>query len=335
MRAATGERGTVAVLMAVVLVVVLGCTALAVDLGYLFLTQAELQSGADAAALAGVGGLLKDPYMARYQAVEYAAHNQAASETISLLPQEVTLGNWDFETRTFEPSLNEWNANSVRVDARRVKDRYEPNPLKLFFAGAMGIPEADVSTASVAVRTFAGTYPRGGKAFPIVTTEEVFYNALANAGGDPDGDFSVDIAFITIPGVGENAGWTNLTDEFPVSIPVVIRLINGEDPIPEVRVGDMIALKNGDEIPLYRALTRYIGETAYIIITENVENYNRLAEIRGFAKIRVRAVIRPPAPKQDQNARIEATLLSGGVVDSDPGGRKNFGLTSCHPILVR
>ncbi|MGO4235798.1 pilus assembly protein TadG-related protein [Pseudarthrobacter sp. YAF2] len=46
------ERGVVAVMMALLLVVLLGCAALAVDVGMLYATRAQLQNGADAGALA-------------------------------------------------------------------------------------------------------------------------------------------------------------------------------------------------------------------------------------------------------------------------------------------
>lgn len=46
------ERGVVAVMVALLLVVFLGCAALAVDVGMLYATKAQLQNGADAGALA-------------------------------------------------------------------------------------------------------------------------------------------------------------------------------------------------------------------------------------------------------------------------------------------
>ena len=51
----SGERGAVAVLTALSMVVLLGFVALAVDVGLLYAERAELQSGADAAALAIAG----------------------------------------------------------------------------------------------------------------------------------------------------------------------------------------------------------------------------------------------------------------------------------------
>ena len=59
------RNGTVVVLIAVMLVVLLGCVALAVDVGYLYVARAELQRAADAGALAGVQGLgrgLESPF---------------------------------------------------------------------------------------------------------------------------------------------------------------------------------------------------------------------------------------------------------------------------------
>ena len=55
-----GERkGAVIVMVAVLMVVLLGCVALAVDIGYLYVARAELQRAADAAALAGAQALAR------------------------------------------------------------------------------------------------------------------------------------------------------------------------------------------------------------------------------------------------------------------------------------
>jgi Flp pilus assembly protein TadG len=57
-RASSRRRGAVAVLVVVLLVVLLGAAALAVDVGMLYNTKANLQRSADAAALAGAERLL-------------------------------------------------------------------------------------------------------------------------------------------------------------------------------------------------------------------------------------------------------------------------------------
>ncbi len=49
----TNERGAVLPLMAIVILVLMGAAAMAVDLGWLYYQSLEIQHGADAAALAG------------------------------------------------------------------------------------------------------------------------------------------------------------------------------------------------------------------------------------------------------------------------------------------
>ena len=51
------ESGVTAILIAIVLVVLIGITALAVDIGYVATTKNELQNVADAAALAAANQL--------------------------------------------------------------------------------------------------------------------------------------------------------------------------------------------------------------------------------------------------------------------------------------
>lgn len=44
-------------MVAILLVVLLGCAAFAIDIGHLYVARAELQRAADSAALAGASGL--------------------------------------------------------------------------------------------------------------------------------------------------------------------------------------------------------------------------------------------------------------------------------------
>ncbi len=67
------ERGAVAIVVALLLVVILGFAALVIDLGWLFVVNSEIQNGADAGALAGVVELaLNDTSAAENTAIRYA-----------------------------------------------------------------------------------------------------------------------------------------------------------------------------------------------------------------------------------------------------------------------
>jgi uncharacterized membrane protein len=124
MRPRRGERGVVAVLVALLLVVFVGVLAVVLDLGHLHAVKAQLQNAADSAALAGTRGLypleLQDPledFVPNcFQAEEWAANmlwaNQAAGE--------VAVGRWDLEAGAFiaQPGCPaDLVINSVQVTA--------------------------------------------------------------------------------------------------------------------------------------------------------------------------------------------------------------------------
>jgi len=76
-----GERGQALILFALGLAVILGFTAMAIDVGLLYEDRRHLQNTADAAALAGVGELPQDPPAAWAKAQEWALkHGLTLSE---------------------------------------------------------------------------------------------------------------------------------------------------------------------------------------------------------------------------------------------------------------
>jgi Flp pilus assembly protein TadG len=128
------ERGAVSVLMAVVLVVLLGFTALVVDVGLLYAEKAQLQNGADAAAL-GVA--------------QACASRNPGSDCSASSPLAAELANDNaLDGRT--------NVSSVAMNPQRVtvttgaQDSSGTNGVSLFFARALGVPTADVGAKSKA-----------------------------------------------------------------------------------------------------------------------------------------------------------------------------------------
>lgn len=76
------ERGSIVVLVALGLTVLLGFGTLVTDIGLLYVEKAKLQNAVDAAALAGVQELPSNPSRARLIAQDYA--NQNGTPTISV-----------------------------------------------------------------------------------------------------------------------------------------------------------------------------------------------------------------------------------------------------------
>jgi len=75
LRLMKSEKGTVAVLLAIVMVVLAGFTAMVTDAGLLFMNQGKLENGLDSAVLAGAQELPFDPQGALDAAWQYAELN--------------------------------------------------------------------------------------------------------------------------------------------------------------------------------------------------------------------------------------------------------------------
>src|SRR5262249_31940708 len=148
------RRGALAPLTAVLLIPVLGMIAFSVDLGWVTHTQNELQSAADASALAGAGQLRSgwvqyylpgqtsankttilnnSSTKARTYAKTYAGCNSAGDvSSLTLLDADITLGYTDSGGTFTALASYSGYPNTVQVVLRR--DNSANNPLPMFFA---------------------------------------------------------------------------------------------------------------------------------------------------------------------------------------------------------
>lgn len=149
-----GERGGISVIVALLMVVLLGFTAIAVDVGMLYSEKAQLQNGADAAAL----------LVAQKCATSEADPNCAATSTLAA---SVLSGNaLDGRSNVKSLALDLPN-RTVNVTAGAQEQGEEPNKVTLLFANALGISSAEVN-ASVSVHW--GSPVKGTAPFPITVS---------------------------------------------------------------------------------------------------------------------------------------------------------------------
>ena len=147
-RRLSGRRGTVLVLTTVLMVVLVGMLAFAIDLGYIVHVRTALQRTADASALAAAE-LLPDQSEVTSVARAVAAENGWSTQGDDLDPMTVETGFWHRDTATFtSPPPSGRPANSVRVTLRRTEATR--NPLHLFFARVLGDALADVTASATA-----------------------------------------------------------------------------------------------------------------------------------------------------------------------------------------
>ncbi len=194
-------KGTIIVLVAILLVVLLGCVALAVDIGYLYVARTELQRTADAAAMAGAQALgrasdtpfgehlyLEDIYS---QAESYALSNKAAQQGVVLNRNtDIIIGYLanphDRSTTLQIVPLDQ--ANAVQVIARRTAT--SGGEIPLFFAPLWGINTSGVSATATAVLddrfyAFAPKSIGGSGAAPFAVNKDAWDDQI-EMGNGPD-----------------------------------------------------------------------------------------------------------------------------------------------------
>lgn len=171
------RRGAIAPLAALLLAVLVGMLAFAIDVGYMAVVKGELQSAADAAALAGAARL-QNPYVLYYlpgqlnqqsiyngvtdttnptsaisTAQQFAKANVAGGVNITVPAGDITFSYYD-GTNPFTPaSYPNTFPNTITVTTRR--DDVANTPLRLFFSQIFGITSVNL-TATASATIYAG-----------------------------------------------------------------------------------------------------------------------------------------------------------------------------------
>jgi Flp pilus assembly protein TadG len=145
------ERGGIAVIVAVLMVVLLGFAAISIDVAKLYSERAQLQNGADAAAL---------------MVAQKCAKNEADTNCKADAPLAPALANQNavdgFSNLKFI-NLNT-TARTVQVEVGAKETGSATNSVTLFFAGVLGTPSAEVSASSSA---HWGSPVEGPTPFPL------------------------------------------------------------------------------------------------------------------------------------------------------------------------
>lgn len=127
------ERGQVIVIAALLIVFLVGMTALAVDVGSMYQERRHVQNTADSAALAGAQDLPEAPGEAVQTAIAYATLNG-----VNVTESDVILSN------TYLPSDSLFEFDTIRVVPTGVE-------AQLFFAPVLNVDSTTVTAAATAV----------------------------------------------------------------------------------------------------------------------------------------------------------------------------------------
>lgn len=212
------RRGAVAAQVAVMLPLLMGMAALAVDIGRILNARVELQNAADAVSLAGAESFATDmalslgsggPFEASAEemtsaintrAAEIAGSNTAMGLTLAIDNADIVSGQFGF-TSINEPldvaqPMSEHNA--VQITLRRAVGDVN-DPLDLTFARVIGFLTADVEATATAAfdDRFAAYRPSGDRSalVPFVIQEDIYADQVAN--GEDDYAYDEDLDNVT------------------------------------------------------------------------------------------------------------------------------------------
>ena len=214
-RFAKNRPGVVTPLAAILLVFLLGMVAFSVDMGYVILSETELQSAADSAALAGCGQLMQGfvqynlpdqsadnqasimtTYLgnARTYAKNYASYNGAGgASSLTLNDSDIEFGFTDGSNNYTPQPKYKGYPNTIKVTMRR--DSSANGGVSLFFAPVLGVRSQNLK-ATAAATLYAGQI-NSFSAPPLThilpaTYDVNAWNSFLATGKDADGNTSLD-----------------------------------------------------------------------------------------------------------------------------------------------
>jgi hypothetical protein len=231
------ERGISIVLVVILILVLLGFAALAIDYGHLYVVRNELRNAADAGALAGarvlytINGTAINPG-ANSEAQAAALANKSENFPVEVNSGDVERGHWSFNLTDpatgkkgwfyANPSLTAldiWNYTTQQLDqdtnfinAIRVTAKRQSSPSIIsYFAGLFGATQFIMEQKAVAWLGFAGPIPPHGTDQPLAICLE----AIQSSG---TGTVSCTVGRMlnsgqANPSTNNTAGWTNFTQQ--------------------------------------------------------------------------------------------------------------------------
>ncbi len=264
MRRIGHERGATAVITAIVIVMLVGFTAIAVDAGALYWDKKELQNGADAAALA----------VAQSCANDLPGCNESLDGEDSLSSSYATVNKGDENVRVQAVRIiGNAEAGSVTVEVTSDRD--------MWFAPVI---IGDVPGTVVAAATASWGVIGGGTVLPITVSNCYFPLDATGQPAIPGGEIWLPLAGSTIdPNChqGEHyapGGWGWLTTDADCNV--------------DVQAGDWVDGDTGKDVPTIckTDLKALEGQTVLVPVfdqTNDLSGNNADFHLVGFAQIRV------------------------------------------------
>lgn len=335
------QRGGVAIWFALLLPVLLGFAALAVDLTRLHLVKVELQNAADAAAMGGARSLTDaggDPFnwtAATAKALELARQNVANGAQI----QDATIetGYWNLQSRSWSGTFVTGYLPAVRTTIA-ISDTQNNGPLNLLFAPILGIADSNVEASATAVIA----PPAGGTGlFPLVISRCIFdeyWDSETNMPKlDPETNMvSIFSVYLNDPDKAcHNGQWTSF--DLNKNDRKTIQTLINEGNSNSLGIGDSTWIEPGVKAALYDDVQAWLNDntkshTVALFVVDNPGSTHSQQSIVAIAGFHIESVVKH-GNKGTINGRFIEPKIFPGLDPGDGSGGLYGAYTP--PILVK
>ena len=334
------QEGAIALMVALLLPVLFGAAAMAVDIGLAAAAKNELQNIADATALAGAEQIGYD-----YRALSFAeqksyvcdaskivsvindvaSKNQAGGKSVAINAADVVIGRWDSSTNTLLPTLEQPDAVGIKARSN----------MSTLFAKVFGTQSVSLDAGATAALTSVSKVGTGEIDLPVGISKKWF-----ESGGCQERD----IKFYPTGSLDGCAGWHTF-DNAPANACTLKNILKGmaSDPpsfvSPETVAGQTQYVFSGGNLAsafkymkqLYDAkkdpATGEWETTIAVYDKSSCCNPNGWQTISGFATAVITGV--DSAPTKTIRARVICESITSGR-----GGGGDFGSKGSIASLV-
>jgi Flp pilus assembly protein TadG len=332
---AADQSGVSAVLAAIVVVVVIGFAALALDIAHLVGVKAELEKAAEAGALAGARALalpmgVTDWNWINGKNAAVATVRKNFVDNLSLADftaANVEVGFWDLNwtagtapahllgytnPAAFVPANNQVAAVKVTI-SKTQGGSGSSAPVVASFAPIWGINFMGAQASAVAMITPPTTVPYSS-AWPF---------ALPWTWVEQHWDDNPPLSFCVAANQHVDSGgqWTSFKSQ-ENGATYINGLILGTNTTDSITVGDQIFIQTGERASIYNTIyNNCIGETRYIpVVPDNFPN-NEFSEVLAYVPFKITAAI-----GSGNNPTVIGHFVPGWVDPNASGsGGKYFG----------
>lgn len=277
------ESGAMLVLSAIIMVVLLGFGALAIDIGHIIVVKNELQNAADAGANAGARALVPFinlaapvPYWSNGQTVAEQAVRQNKADGSLLTHCQVEVGYWNLNTKELQPTNimpTSLYAPAVRVTVRKAAGQ-NGGPLPLTLAGVLGKKFTEVIAQATSVISGPGSVGAGGL-FPLAVAQQLVIDHW-----DDTPYYTFRIGSDYHYEESEAGQWTTFeVDEN--NVPYVRKLMENGNP-DVISIGDNIWIEPGTKDTLWAQCEDYIGQTVTLPVVQTDFSTHAWTPVLGF-----------------------------------------------------